>query len=116
MEKQSCCKIKALRTNRGQEYLVCTDFFEKHRIQHQLTTRYMPQQNGVADRKSRTIMDMVRCMLKAKKMPREFWAEAVATNVFILSRCLTKSVHDKTLEKSWRGRNPSIRQLKFLGV
>jgi len=48
VEKQSGCKIKALRTNRGQEYLACADFFDHHGIQHQMTTRYTPQQNGVA--------------------------------------------------------------------
>ena len=115
VEKQSGCKIKALRTDRGQEYLACTDFFEQHGIQHQMTTRYTPQQNGVAERKNRTIMDMVRCMLKAKQMPREFWAEAVATAVYILNRCPTKSVRDKTPEEAWSGRKPSIRHLKVFG-
>ncbi|RDX94009.1 hypothetical protein CR513_23663, partial [Mucuna pruriens] len=93
VEKQSGCRIKALRTDRGQEYLACADFFDQHGIQHQLTTRYTPQQNGVAERKNRTIMDMVRCMLKDKQLPREFWAEAVATAVYILNRCPTKSAY-----------------------
>lgn len=60
-------------------------------------------------------MDMVRCMLKAKKMPKEFWAEAVATVVYILNRCLTNSIRDKMLEKAWSGRRPSIKHLKVFG-
>ena len=40
-------------------------------------------------------MDIVRYMLKAKKMPKKFWAEVVATIVYTLNRCPTKSVHDK---------------------
>nr|KYP46330.1 Retrovirus-related Pol polyprotein from transposon TNT 1-94 [Cajanus cajan] len=115
VEKQSDYKIKALRTDRGQEYLACEDFFDHHGIQHQMTTRYTPQQNGVAKRKNRTIMDMVRCMLKAKQMPREFWAEAVSTAVYILYRCPTKSVCDKTPEEAWSGRKPSIRHLRIFG-
>ena len=115
VEKQSGCPIKALRTDRSQEYLVGTNFFEQHGIQHQLTTRYTPQQNGVAERKNRTIMDMVRCMLKAKQMPKEFWAEAVATAVYILNRCPTKSVQEKTPEEAWSGRRPSIRHLRVFG-
>eukprot|EP00253_Pinus_taeda_P022060 PITA_22060 len=46
-------------------------------IQKQFTARYTPQQNGVAERKNRTIMDMARSMLKAKHLPNDYWAEAV---------------------------------------
>ncbi|RDY05840.1 hypothetical protein CR513_10270, partial [Mucuna pruriens] len=113
VEKQNGCRIKALRTDRGQEYLACADFFDQHGIQHQLTTRYTPQQNGVAERKNRTIMDMVRCMLKAKQLPREFWAEVVAT--VILNKCPAKNIYDKTLEEVWSGRRPSIRHLRIFG-
>ncbi|PNX75607.1 putative copia-like retrotransposable element [Trifolium pratense] len=70
------CRIKALRTDRGQEYLAGTNFFEQHGIEHQLTTRYTAQQNGVAERKNRTIMDIVRCMLKTKQIPKEFWGRS----------------------------------------
>jgi len=115
VEKQSGCLIKALRTDRGQEYIVGTNFYEQHGIQHQLTTRYTPQQNGVAERKNRTIMDMVRCMLKAKQMSKEFWAEPVATAVYILNRCPTKSVQDKTPKEAWSRRRPSIRHLRVFG-
>jgi len=66
-EKQNGCKVKALIIDKGQEYLSYTIFFEKHGIQHQLTTKYTPQHNGVTERKNKTIMDMVRCMLKAKQ-------------------------------------------------
>ena len=41
-------------------------------------------------------MDMVRCMLRFKQLPKEFWVEAVATAVYILNKCSTKSVCDKT--------------------
>jgi len=60
-------------------------------------------------------MDMVRCMLKAKPMPRELWAKAVSTTVYILNRCPTKSVCDKTPEEAWSGRKPLIRHLRVFG-
>ncbi|CAJ2639943.1 unnamed protein product [Trifolium pratense] len=60
-------------------------------------------------------MDMVRCMLKAKQIPKEFWAEAVATAVYILNRCPRKSVREKTPEEAWSGRRPSIRHLRVFG-
>ncbi|RDY12321.1 hypothetical protein CR513_02911, partial [Mucuna pruriens] len=77
--------------------------------------KYTPQQNGVAKRKNRTIMNMVRYMLKAKQITREFLAEAVATVVYILNRCPTKSVCDKTFKEAWHGRRPSIRHLRVFG-
>lgn len=52
VEKQSGEKVKVLRTDRGQEYIVCDDFLQKNGIKHQLTARYTPQQNGVAERKN----------------------------------------------------------------
>ncbi|XLT27854.1 hypothetical protein HN873_059146, partial [Arachis hypogaea] len=115
VKKQNGYKIKILRTDRGTEYLVCSEYFKQHGIQHQLTTRYTPQQNGVAERKNRTIMDMVRCMLKSKQMPKEFWAEAVATAVHILNKCPTKSVRDKTPEEAWSGKRPSIHHFRVFG-
>jgi len=61
-------------------------------------------------------MDMVRCMLKAKQMPKEFWAEAVATVVYILNRCPTKSVQDKTPEEARVEGGPQSGTSEFLDV
>jgi len=55
---------------------------------------------------------MVRCMLNAKQVLREFWAEAIAIAVYILNRCTTKSIRDKTPEEAWSGRKHSIRHLR----
>ena len=60
-------------------------------------------------------MDMVRCMLKFKQLPKEFWAEAVATAVYILNRCPTRNVRDKTSEEAWSGRKPSICHFRNFG-
>ncbi|KAI5333494.1 hypothetical protein L3X38_023625 [Prunus dulcis] len=53
-------------------------------MERQLTVAYSPQQNGVAERKNRTIMEMAKCMMIEKKMPLEFWAEAVNTAVDVI--------------------------------
>ncbi|RDX66056.1 hypothetical protein CR513_55223, partial [Mucuna pruriens] len=99
-KKNSGCKIKELRTNKGQEYLAYTNFFEQHAIQHQLIPRYMPQQNGVTERTNKTIMNM---------------AEVVAIVVYILNRCPTKCVYDKTPKGPYNGRRPLIKHLKVFG-
>jgi transposase InsO family protein len=71
--------IKILRTDRGGEY--CSkefqDFCDKHGIQRHLTATYTPHQNGISERKNRTIMNMVRCMLTYMCVPKDFWPEAM---------------------------------------
>ncbi|KAA0038299.1 integrase [Cucumis melo var. makuwa] len=59
-------------------------------IHHQMTARMTPQQNGVAERKNRTIMEMARSMLKAKNLQNEFWGDVVECTVYILNRAPKK--------------------------
>lgn len=116
VEKQSGSRIKALRIDKGQKYLACIDFFEQNTWNStSFKTRHTPQHNEVAERKNLTIMDMVRCMIKAKQIPKEFGVEAVPTTVYILSRCYTKSVQEKPPEEARSRRRPSIRHLKVFG-
>jgi len=97
VEKQSGKQIKVLRSDCGKEYISreFDKFCEEEGIERQLTVVYTPQQNGVSERKNRTVMEMARSMLKEKGMPNTFWAEAVYTAVYILKRCPTKAVQDK---------------------
>jgi len=66
----------------------------------EVTTPYRPQHNGMVERKNKTIMDMVRSMLKDKKSPKYFWGEAVSTTSFILNRSSTRSFPEITLEEA----------------
>jgi len=117
VEKQSGKQIKVLRTDRGKEYTSreFDKFCEDEGIERQLTVAYTPQQNGVSERKNRTVMEMARSMLKEKGMPNTFWAEAVYTAVYILNRCPTKAVKDKTPIEAWSGRKPSAKHLRVFG-
>ncbi|WOG95118.1 hypothetical protein DCAR_0314420 [Daucus carota subsp. sativus] len=116
-EKQSGHYLKVLRSDRGGEYTsnLFRSFCRAHGINHQLTTAYTPQQNGVAERKNRTILDMARSMVKAKHLPRTFWAEAVLCAVYLLNRCPTKSVRNKTPNEAWSGSKPSVGHLRIFG-
>ncbi|KAA3466893.1 Integrase, catalytic core [Gossypium australe] len=71
---QSSYKLKTLRLDNGTEYTstVFQTFCEESRIKHQLTNTYTPQQNGVSDRKNRTLMDMVRCLMFERNLPKNF--------------------------------------------
>ncbi|KAK4382390.1 Retrovirus-related Pol polyprotein from transposon TNT 1-94 [Sesamum angolense] len=79
VEKQSGRSIKVLRSDRGKEYnnLEFDKFCEEEGIEHQTTVSYNPQQNGVSERKNRTVMEMARSMLEEKHLLKAFWAEAV---------------------------------------
>ncbi|KAL4383581.1 hypothetical protein GQ457_15G010250 [Hibiscus cannabinus] len=70
-----------------------------------------PQQNGVAERKNRSILNMARSMPKAKNMPKEFWAEAV----YLSNRSPTKNVDNVTPQEAWSGRKPSVRHIRVFG-
>lgn len=84
VENQSGRRIITLRTDREGEFM--SDQFnalcDEHDIHRDLTAPYTPEQNGVAERKNRTVVEMARSMLKAKGLSNEFWGETVATAVF----------------------------------
>jgi Reverse transcriptase (RNA-dependent DNA polymerase)/gag-polypeptide of LTR copia-type/Integrase core domain/GAG-pre-integrase domain len=116
-ENQCDCKIKILRSDRGGEFISnkFIKFCEENGIRRQLTTAYTPQQNGIAERKNRTIVEMARAMLKEKGMPNTFWAEAVNTAVYIQNRSPTKSVLNRTPYEAWNGVKPEVGHMKIFG-
>ena len=63
-------------------------------IQKKLTSGYTPQQNGVSERRNRTIVEMVRTMMNKKRLQNFFWVEVVDTSIHILNRCPTKALKD----------------------
>jgi hypothetical protein len=116
-EAESNYKLVAVRSDRGGEYTSTAfqDFCRENGIRHQLTAAYTPQQNGIAERKNRIILDMTRSMLKEKGLPKQFWAEAVACSVYLLNRCPTKSVKNMTPQEAWSGYKPSVAHLRIFG-
>ena len=116
-ERQSGYKLKILRTDRGGEYTSneFQNYCKDARIKRQLTVRHTPQQNGVAERKNRTIVEMARSMLTSKGLPNSYWAEAVNTAVYLLNRSPTKVVPNRTLYQAWYKRKPQVNHLKIFG-
>lgn len=109
--------IKILRTDRGGEYMSqeFANFCDEHGIRRQLTTSYTPQQNGVSERKNRTILNMVRSMLSIGRIPKSFWPEAVNWSTHVLNRSPTFVVQNMTPEETWSGRKPSVDHFKVFG-
>ena len=79
------------------------------------TVPYTPQQNGKVERKNRTMMEMARCMIKAKGMPRSFWLEAIICANYVLNRCPTKALQNITPYEAWTGRKPTVQHFKVFG-
>ncbi|KAG8481449.1 hypothetical protein CXB51_026307 [Gossypium anomalum] len=66
-----------------------------------LTVRHTPQQNGVAERMNRTIMEKVRCMLSNANLLKSFWAEAASTACFLINRSPSVAIEKKTPQEVW---------------
>ncbi|KAE8732649.1 hypothetical protein F3Y22_tig00001818pilonHSYRG00071 [Hibiscus syriacus] len=117
VEKEVGHSIQVLRTDHGGEYNShdFTQFCEEHGIKRQLTAAYTPQQNGVSERKNRTIFNMVRSLLQRSKVPKSFWPEAVNWSIHILNRSPTFSVRNMTLEEAWSGRRPDVSHFRIFG-
>ena len=116
VENQRDKKIKALRSDRGGEYLSLK--FNNHLkscgIVPQLTPPGTPQRNGVSERRNRTLLDMVRSVMSQSDLPLSFWGYALETAAFTLNRLPSKSVV-KTPYEMWTGKTPSLSFLKIWG-
>jgi transposase InsO family protein len=74
-------KVKKIRSDNGSEFknLQVEEYLEEEGVKHEFFAPYTPQQNGVVERKNRTLIDMARTMLGEFKTPERFWSEAVNT-------------------------------------
>lgn len=106
-----------LRTYRGGEFTSNSfnEFCSVEEIKRQLTTAYTPKQNGVSERKNRTIMNMVRCLLAGRDVPKLLWLEAVKWATYVLNKSLTLSVKDITPEEEWSDKKPSVKHFRVFG-
>ena len=111
-------RIVRLRTDNGGEY-VSTDFQEYLKskgIQHELTVPYSPQQNGIAERMNRTLMESARSMMLHANLPNRFWAEAIATAAYLRNRSATAALEDGvTPYEKWHDRKPNLKHLRVFG-
>ncbi|GJX15640.1 retrovirus-related pol polyprotein from transposon TNT 1-94 [Tanacetum coccineum] len=75
-------QVITVRTDRGTEFLNKTlhAYFKEEGIEHQTSTPRTPEQNGVVERRNRTLVEAARTMLSASKLPLSFWAEAMSDN------------------------------------
>jgi hypothetical protein len=117
VKNESSCSIQCLRTDRGGEYTSAefNEFCNLHGVKRQLTAAYTPQQNGVSERKNRTLLNMVRSILSARSVPKRFWPEAIKWATYVINRCPTHAVKDFTPEEAWSGVKPSVHHFRIFG-
>ena len=116
VENQKGRKIKVLRSDRGGEYFSneFSLFCEEHGIIHQKTAPYTPQQNGLAERKNRTLTDMINSMIISANVPTYLWGEALLAACHIQNRITSKKTHVSPYEV-WNGRKPNLEYLRVWG-
>ncbi|GJS63930.1 putative ribonuclease H-like domain-containing protein [Tanacetum coccineum] len=86
-----------------------------HKIKREYSVTRTPQQNRVAERKNRTLIEAARTMLADSLLPTVFWAEAVNTACYVLNRVLVTKPHNKTPYELIIGRPPSISFMRPFG-
>ena len=117
MEKQTGKNIRILRTENGGEFESrhFEDFCKEEGIKRQLTVPYNPQQNGVAERKNKTICETTKAMMYDIDLPISLWAEGTRTVVYIQNRCPHAILKDKTPEEIFTGEKPEVGHLRIFG-
>lgn len=81
-------KIIRIESDYGMEFenSIFANFYGEHGIFHEFSTPKTPQQNGIVERKNRTLQEMARTMLHAKKVQKKFWVEAISTACHLINR------------------------------
>ena len=117
VENQQNKKVKCLRIDNGLEFcnLKFNAYCKDHGIERHMTCTYTPQQNGVADRMNRTIMEKVRCMLNESGLGEEFWAEAAATAAYLINRSPASAIDHNVPEELWLNKKPGYKHLRRFG-
>ncbi|GJZ82444.1 ribonuclease H-like domain-containing protein [Tanacetum coccineum] len=115
--KASYYKVKVIRSDNETEFKnsVMNQFCEMKGIKREFSVARTPQQNGVAKRRNKTLIEAARTMLVDSKLPTTFWAEAVNTACYVLNRVLVIKPHNKTPYELIRGRTPMIDFMKPFG-
>ena len=105
------------RSDNGGEYVPneWQNFCNVHGIRHEFNVPHNPQQNGVAKRKNRTLLDASRSMLQVAGPEHRFWQEAVATSCYLQNRSPHKVLGLHTPYMVWFGHKPDFSNLRVFG-
>lgn len=110
-------QVKAFRSDNGTEFgsKDFVSFLSNQGIKIEKTVPYTPQQNGVAERFNRTVVEMARTLLNHAGLDKTFWAEAVNTAVYLRNRLPCRSIGGKSPYERWYKKIPNIQHLRTFG-
>jgi len=109
VEREIGRNLKCIHTDNGGEYLGPFDkYCAEQGIKHEKTVPKTPQENGIAERMNRTIVERIRCMLRHSKLSKSFWGEAMRTTVDLINLSPSALLNGDIPEKVWRGKEVSI--------
>ncbi|GJT23088.1 retrovirus-related pol polyprotein from transposon TNT 1-94 [Tanacetum coccineum] len=110
--------VRFVRTDKGTEFVNknLTDFYESVGITYEKTVPRTPQQNGIVERRNRTLVEAARTMLIFSKAPLFLWAEAVATACYTQNRSLIHTLHNKTPYELVHDKKPDLSFLRIFGA
>ncbi|GJR84290.1 putative ribonuclease H-like domain-containing protein [Tanacetum coccineum] len=110
-------RVKVIRCDNGTEFKnkEMNQFCERKGIKREFSVARTPQQNGVAERKNKTLIEAARTMLADSKLPTTFWAEAVNTACYVQNRVLVIKPHNKTPYELFLGRKPALGFMRPFG-
>ncbi|KAJ9542401.1 hypothetical protein OSB04_028907 [Centaurea solstitialis] len=117
MERLNNLTVRSIRSDHGTEFKNSTleSFFEQKGISQNFSSVRTPQQNGVAERRNRTLIEAARSMLSEANLATQFWAEAVNTACYTQNRSLIVKRFRRTAYELFRNRKPSIEHLHIFG-
>ncbi|KAL3690411.1 hypothetical protein R1sor_016720 [Riccia sorocarpa] len=117
IECQTDTKIRCLRTDRGGEFLSkeFIGYCLEKGITRQLTNADTPQQNGIAERKNRSLMERVRSMFIRTRLPKSLWGEVVLTACYLLNRSPTRANKGRTPYQLFMKEAPDLSNLRVFG-
>jgi transposase InsO family protein len=110
-------KIKKVISDNGTEFKNTNieEFLEEEGIGHEFSVPYTPQQNGIVERKNRTLIETARTMLDEYKVSDQFWAEAINTACHAINRLYLHKILNKTAYELLLGKKPNVSYFKFFG-
>ncbi|GJR90890.1 retrovirus-related pol polyprotein from transposon TNT 1-94 [Tanacetum coccineum] len=110
--------VRRIRTDNGTEFVNQTlrEYYEKVGISHETSVARSPQQNGVVERRNRTLIEAARTMLIYAKAPLFLWAEAVATACYTQNRSMIRRRHGKTPYELLHDKPPDLSYLHVFGA
>jgi hypothetical protein len=116
-QNEFALRIKKIRSDNGMEFKnsQIEGFLEDEGIKLEFSSPYTPQQNGVVERKNRTLLDMARTMLDEYKTPNRFWAAAINTACYSINRLYLHRILKKTSYEILTGKKPNVSYFRVFG-